>query len=216
MDAAGSADLQEAIERAPYEGVFDPTGLHHEFSSGMHGQKLDLDKIPTDSPLYYNWISSISNFLYSEYDELPQAVVGVARGTNRVALSVAERLQHQTEIIGVESTKAPDGRVYLSAYASKLLFEAEPQSLVVVEDVATSGYNAGLVASAAQRLHIPRVSVLNTWQRRPQLERLAEAGIPYKSMIHEYLPTYSAEDCARTGFCAQGWRLIPYPRAVSA
>ncbi len=74
-------------------GVLDAEGTHHEFVSGMHGRKLDFDTIENEDPLYAEWIGATADYLEEEFRGAPQFIIGVANGTNRVALDVARRFE---------------------------------------------------------------------------------------------------------------------------
>jgi len=192
--------------------VLDPEGTHHEFVSGMHGRKLDFDNIPDSSELYDEWVTTTARWIEDQYGQhMPQAVVGVANGTNRLALDVARRFDGK--MLGLVSEKDPDNdkHLRLSKFTKKILNQLD--FVYVLEDVGTTGSNSVQVAQAArQAIHpydINGAMVLTTWQRRPTLERLEEAGVSYLSVIFEPLPTYTPEACQSEGYCAQGWQFIP-------
>jgi hypothetical protein len=44
-----------------------------------------------------------------------------------------------------------------------------------------------------------------------RLEKLDEAGIPYRAIIDEPLPTFTPDACetVEAGFCYRGWDFIP-------
>lgn len=189
--------------------VMDPEGVHHEFSAGGHGQKLDFDNIPTGSELYNEWVQTAADYIHEEYDELPDVILGVANGTNRVALDVARKFDGA--VFGAVSGKSPENskKLYLPKSTLRLIGGMVPKFVLVLEDVGTTGSNSVQVAEQARATGAKHVEVLDTWQRRPQLERLDEAGIAYRAIINEPLTTYSPEECRESGFCAQGWEFIP-------
>lgn len=190
-------------------GVLDPEAVHHEFVSGMHGRKLDFDTIPIGSPLYVEWINVATNFISSEFPQLPQIIMGVANGTNRVALDIARRFDGQ--VVGAASEKDSQSSkvLKLSPLAGRLVSALEPELVVVIEDVGTTGSNSAQVARHCLESGAQSVEVVTTWQRRPQLEKLEEAGIPYRAIINETLPIFTPEECTDTGYCSQGWQFIP-------
>lgn len=200
------ADLRSNLMEA---GILDPEGVHHEFVSGKHGQKLDFDKIPTGSDLYDQWVQTTAGFIKEEYPRLPGIVIGVANGTNRLAESVAEQLGK--DVAGAVSEKDPNNskKLYLTEEAGRLLTDVHPEFVLVLEDVGTTGSNSVQVAQAVVDAGVPNVEVLTTWQRQTELARLDEADIHYRSMIPEALPTFDPEECVRTGFCARGFEFIP-------
>lgn len=190
-------------------GVLDPDGVHHEFVSGIHGQKLDFDIIPTGSPLYQEWTEIAANFIKQEYSVLPQVIIGVANGTNRVALDTARRFEGK--VFGTVSEKDEQNSkvLRLSEMAGRLITAMKPELVVVIEDVGTTGSNSVQDARHSLAAGAQDVEVVTTWQRRPQLERLMSLGISYRAIIYEPLTTYVADECSSSGFCAQGWQFIP-------
>jgi orotate phosphoribosyltransferase len=190
-------------------GVLEHVGEHSEFASGMHGQKLDFDKIPDGSDLYTEWVDTNVSFIKDQFPNLPEIIVGVANGTNRLALDVARKFNG--DIIGAVSRKdeSDDKKLYLSDVTRKLVRCLRPEFVLVVEDVGTTGSNSVQVAEQLVRARAQRVEVLTTWKRRPHLERLDEAKIPYRAIIDEQLPTYLPAGCKADGFCAEGWKFNP-------
>lgn len=191
-----------------YPDFFDPEGTHHEFVSGLHGQKLDFDTIPNDSELYKEWVDVNARYIADGFDPLPAAILGVANGTNRLALDVARKLD--SRVLGLESEKDPNDsrKLYLSDHAEIAITMVRPELVVVVEDVGTQGTNSVQPAKAARNAGAKHVEVVTTWKRRAQLEKLDEAEIPYRAIIDQELPTYTPEQCRKLGFCALGWDFI--------
>jgi hypothetical protein len=72
-------------------GVLDPPNVHHEFVSGKHGRKLDFDTIDDESDLYKEWVGANVDFISDQFSQIPEVILGVANGTNRLALDVARR-----------------------------------------------------------------------------------------------------------------------------
>jgi len=208
---------------AGHENLLDPVGLHHEFVNGMHGQKVDFDTVPRYvdelnpgsgfDPLYVEWVDINAAFIRSAFPRLPGIILGVANGTNRLAVDVATRLELPNP--GLESEKEGKGSKILVLPARTLaIIQAEkPELVVVTEDVGTTGSNSVQVATQALAAGAQNVAVVVTWKRREQLEELEKAGIEYKAIIDKSLPTFHAIDCVQTGLYAQGWELIPYKKA---
>lgn len=190
-------------------GVLDAPDIHHEFVSGKHGRKLDFDKIETGSELYSEWVDVNEDYIRSEFTETPAVIVGVANGTNRLALDVSRRYDGRT--LGLISSKDPENskRLYLPKLTEEVIKGLLPRFVVVVEDVGTTGSNSVQIAKAVEELGVPEVVVVPTWQRQPALEKLDEADIAYRSIINHTLATYSPEECLESGFCSQGIELVP-------
>jgi orotate phosphoribosyltransferase len=201
--------VEEFRENLLQAGILDPEGTHHEFVSGMHGRKLDFDLIESGTPLYSDWISVNAEYIKQQFDELPEVVLGVANGTNRVAVDTAAELG--SGVVGLVTQKdAQTSKIIsLPEDAQRTIAEAKPKLLVVTEDVGTTGSNSVQAAVAAQEAGAQNVEVVTTWKRRENLERLDEAGIAYRAIINEALVTYGPEECEAEGFCAYGWELIP-------
>ncbi len=192
-------------------GVLDPEGVHHEFVSGMHGRKLDFEAIPDGSDLFDEWADVVAQELRFRYagEQIGRMVLlGVANGTNRLVVPVAERLDDGS--IGLETRKISPKAVRPTESSIEDIHRIQPELAVVIEDAATQGTTAATCVVAARRLGIRRVEVINTWQRRPKLEKLLAIGAVYHSIIFEPLPTLEPEACAAAGYCAQGWDLIDH------
>jgi orotate phosphoribosyltransferase len=86
----------------------------------------------------------------------------------------------------------------------------KPDFVLALEDVGTKGTTSASAVVAARKAGAARAEVLNTWQRRPELEELVGIGAVYSSMIHEDMPTLTAAECRASGYCAQGWELIEH------
>ncbi len=188
-------------------GIVDGEGLHHVFNQGSHGQKIDFDLIDDNSELYDNWVELTAEFIKENYDKMPDVVVGVANGTNRLAISVAEVLGENVEGIVTEK-KEGSKRPVLGDEAAERVRAAEPKMVLVLEDVGTTGTSSFSVCESLKDSGAESIEVLNTWQRNDGLKRLDEEAVKYKSVIKEVLPSYPPEECEKSGFCAKGWKLI--------
>lgn len=189
-------------------GVIDSGQVHHEFNQGLHGRKVDFDKIETASDLFRRWVNLTASSIRDKYTELPDALLGVANGTNRLAEAVAKELGG--EMYALITEKVEQSKPVLNKESSQLVKEKLPKFVLVVEDVGTKGTNSLSAAKSAAQAGVPRVEVLNTWQRNETLELLDEARITYKSVIKKVMPNYTPEDCRTIGYCAQGLKIIPY------
>lgn len=196
------------IEQSGY--VIDPERLHHEFNQGLHGQKADFDNIEEGTELFEQWIDVTVDFIQEEYSELPDAVVGVANGTNRVAKPVAKKLGNGT--IFLETEKQDASKPVLTKEAKLVVEEFQPIFALIIEDVGTRGTNAVSAANSTLAAGVSRIEVLNTFQRAETLPLLDEAGIVYKSMVKRLMPNFTPDECRTLpeGFCRRQWRLIPY------
>lgn len=204
----------EAFRDRIIEGgyVLDAEGMHSEFVSGMHGQKLDFDNVDerTD-PLYHEWIDVQQEFIVDSFPRLPEVILGVANGTNRVAYSLGERFRGDAIPFASRKQEKSSKEIHLPELAKTALHLIRPSLVVVVEDVGTTGSNSVQVARQALENGAQKAVVVTTWKRRPALERLEEAGVEYLAIIDEPLPTFSPEDCVSNpdGFCARDWQFKP-------
>ncbi len=187
------------------EGILDDETIHHEFVSGKHGRKLDFDLIETGSEFYAQWVSAMVQYIKDTYDEQPDVILGVANGANRLAVSVAAGLGGGTVGLMTEKDSPKSSRLHKSVL--DYIGGFKPRFVLVVEDVGTAGTTSATAAQKALEAGAQTASVLNTWQRREHLERLEEAGIDYKSMIVELMPTYEPEECE---YCKSGVELVPH------
>lgn len=196
---------EELKQRILTEGILDDETVHHEFVSGMHGRKIDFDKIPTGSELYRLWVDTCVAFIRENYDTLPDVVLGVANGANRLAVSIAAKLQNET--IGLMSEKQTSRSSQLHKSAEDVIHGYRPNFVLVVEDVGTSGTTSETTAKRALEAGAKHVEVLNTWQRNQKLEKLDGSHIKYRSVIVEMLPNYQPDNCQ---YCKAGSVLVKH------
>lgn len=199
-----SNDIKK-FEKKLVQAVLDPEDCHHEFVSGLHGRKLDFDKIQTGSKLYDQWIDTYVSYITQQYDSLPDVVIGVANGANRLAVSLAAQLGGG--VVGLMSEKTADGAIIFNKSVVDYIQNVQPRFVLIVEDVGTTGGSSAKAAKAAKDLGAIKVAVLNTWQRADTLDALQQEGISHAALITKILPAYSADSC---DLCKDGSRLISY------
>ncbi len=187
--------------------TFDSEGVHHEFNQGLHGKKIDFDKIANGTPLFYEWVELVAEALQN-YPQLPGALVGVANGTNRIVAAVSRKLGNKPLVL--ETVKDKRSGPILTQESRKIIQTEKPAFIVIVEDVGSRGTNSLSVTRSLQEVGATRIEVLNTLQRSQELELLRASGVPYKSILKYVLPTYTANECKKLGYCSRGWKLIPY------
>lgn len=124
-----------------------------------------------------------ADFLRDTYEPLPEVLLGVANGGNRLATAAAKELGGT--VIGLETVKKPKPAkgTELTVRARQVIGLLKPSLAVVVEDVGTTGRTSLTAATAALEAGAERAEVVNTWQRREKLEYLIGAGITYHSII---------------------------------
>lgn len=188
--------------------VIDPEGEHSEFVSGMHGQKVDFDKLDDKDPLYGQWIEIGANYMKGEMlPGLPEFIVGVANGTNRVVHDISKLMRGRVVALESEKDEVDSKVLRLKAVTKQIVRAVRPALAVVFEDVGTTGSNSVQVAEQLLEAGAGDVIVVSTWQRREHLELLEKAGIEHQAIINHPLPTFSPEDCQNdpNGFCARDW-----------
>jgi hypothetical protein len=193
--------------------IFDPKGVHHVFSQGLHGRKIDLDKIKPGTELYDELVYLTVRYTVSSYlDDLPDAVVGIANGTNKLAKDVSDEIGGGTLYL---DTFKHEGLPRLTADSVRKVRRHEPVFAVEVEDVGTTGRNSLPPALQLRQLGVERVEVVHTVQRSETLPMLDAAGVAYSALIKRLEPSYDAQECLSNpeGFCAQGWKTIPYKKS---
>ncbi|GAC1392753.1 MAG: hypothetical protein NVSMB46_09440 [Candidatus Saccharimonadales bacterium] len=188
--------------------VLDPVGVHHEFAYGSHGRKLDFDTILDSTPLYRQWVDVTAETIQNNYSSLPEAVVGVANGTNRLAKDTAEKLG----ILALYTQKTNAREVQLTHDSQTMLHHYLNAFVVVIEDVGTTGSTALTAAKSAKSHGAGTITGLFTWQRQSTLPAFDSHAISYKAIISEELPTYSPDECRVHGYCHDQWELIPRKR----
>ena len=208
------AEAVETFKKHIIEGgILDPKDVHHEFVSGLHGRKLDFDSIEADSPLFSEWIAVTTAALKELYSpERLQNVVlaSVANGTNRVVPLVAESLGNGASYLLTEKSSPKSARLVAEAAAS--MPELKDRFFVVLEDVGTKGTTSASVVLALRETGAKDIEVLNTWQRREQLEELVAVDVPHHAVIKDMLPTYTPEECQAEGLCAAGAKFIEHAK----
>ncbi len=190
-------------------GALTPEGIHHEFVGGAHGRKLDFDSFPSDSSLFEEWVEVNAREVHKLYVTQGVgrlALVSVAEGTDRLVPIVAAEVGHG--VVAVITEKVTAKSVRLTKPAREVLRAIRPATAVALEDVGTAGTTSASAVTDLRQVGVPRVEVLNTWQRQVRLPRLEEIGAAYNSIIKEVLPTLVPKDCTEKGYCAQGWQLI--------
>lgn len=195
-------------------GVLDPEGVvHHEFVSGNHGRKLDFDKILTDSDFYIEWVSVYARAIRAAYsDRLPDALVGIANGANRLSESVAHLLGGK--VLGLTTEKVDAKTVKLDDEARDAIQSGNVRFALTIEDVGTTGGTTSTAVVDLREAGVGRIESVNFWQRNGTLPRLDDLRIPYSAVILDPLPMFSPEDCpvVEGGYCREGVELIPHGR----
>lgn len=209
-------EFKAAIIESGY--VLDPEGIHHEFAQGDHGQKLHFDQIPTDSPLFEQWIEVLAESIFTEYpieDHLREdlVLVSVANGTNRVVPALAESIDARTRYALTE--KVSPTEVSLTNQGRRIISSRHCFALII-EDVGTTGNTTATAVESARSAGAPVVEALVTWQRKEKMTRLIGINAVHHAVIDSVLPTFSPQECRQNkkdGFCARGWELIERAKA---
>ena len=208
-------DIQSLKERIMEDSiqVMDVDGMHHEFVSGMHGQKLDFDKILTGTDFYIQWVSLYARAIKQIYgDVYPAAIVGIANGANRLAKSIAPLISDDMIVLSTEKVDAKT--VKLTEDSVEILKSQSIESVLIVEDVGTTGSTTVTAVHDLKDKGVKKIEALNGWVRTESLVRLDEIGLPYYALIHDVLPVFSPDDCERDeeGFCKRGFEFVPHAK----
>ncbi len=201
--------LERMIMAEP--GVYDPPNVHHEFAGGGHGRKLSLIEIDQNSPTYILMIETEAETIKNLYYPLPDVLVGMANSANRIASDTSKYLG----ITALETEKNELGNIVPTFLARLALKKIEPEFMLVIEDVGTTGSSvAKFINNLQSKYDVPSIEVLFTWLRQPELPILKRKNIPYSTVINHPLKTYSsAKECYEDplGYCANGIQLISRP-----
>lgn len=197
--------LEDLRSRILSEGVLDGEDIHHEFVSGVHGRKIDMDKIETGSEFYQQWIDACVQYIRDTYEKPPEMIIGVANGANRLALSIAAGLGDG--VVGLITEKETSKSSKFHKTVEDFIAGHKPGFVLVVEDVGTAGTTSATACQKALDAGAQNVEVLNTWQRSETLAKLDEAGMKYRSMIHEPMPNYQPDECE---YCKSGVKLVEH------
>lgn len=204
-------DFRERVLTDPV-GVLDPEGVvHHEFVSGNHGRKLDFDKIETDTDFYIDWVSIYARAIRARYQgRLPDALVGIANGANRLSESVAHLVGRS--VLGLTTVKLDAKTVRLDDAALEAIEGGGVRFALTIEDVGTTGSTTATAIDHLREVGVSRIEAITTWQRNPSLPKLDALRVPYSSMIPEPLPMFAPGECMShpLGLCAQGVPLVEH------
>ena len=193
-------------------GVLDQDGVHHEFVTGVHGQKLDFDKIKTHSDFYIQWVCVYARAVRAIYAdaELPDAIVGIANGANRLAHSISAFLGDR--VISLETEKIDDKSVRLTFDSIEKIENNKIDSILIIEDVGTSGSTVATAVDDLLKHGISNIAAINFWQCTKTLQKLDKMGIGYYAAIDDVLPTFEPDKCKTdpNGFCKREFVFIPH------
>jgi len=191
------------------EYLIDPEGVHHEFSQdhGLHGQKIDCDKIPDNSEIFESWVDVNVAAIKRLFPNRPNVLLSVDSGTNRLVAPVAKRVGYGA--VALMTKKVSKNQVELDDEAKARIGAMQDPNIVVLEDVASEGTSSASAVRECRALGSDAI-VLNTIQRSTRLIRLDEIGAKYYPIVLKLLPNYTPEECRSIGYCAAGWELIPH------
>jgi len=196
------------------EGIRDPAGTHHEFSQGMHGLKWDFDDIPDDSELFHEWVGISADFIVDNYEILPNVLLAIANGTNRVVRPVTEILGGG--VIALETEKKPGSKseIIIPPKARLIIAKLINPFVLKIDDVGTTGASIASAGLKVRKINpSAHLEALVTLKRSLTLPHLDKIDVPYKSIIDEPEEDYTKEDCEDHGYCAdENQTLIPYKK----
>lgn len=207
----------EAAEFREYiiEELRDPEGIHHEFSQGLHGRKIEFEGIPVGGEKHSNWVDlNIIATRRLHPGRLPEVVLGIDSGTNDVVEPIAKGLGRG--VTALKTVKISKNQVELDPEAQACIQAMKPMEVQIVEDVATRGTASASAVLSCRAAGVKIVTVLNTVQRAGSLGRLDEIGAEYHSIIDIPERDFTAEQCLvePEGYCARGWDLILHGASV--
>jgi len=206
-------DFRDRIMDDP-TGVLDKVGVeHHEFASGNHGRKLDFNKITTDSDFYIDWVAIYARAIVASYpNNLPDALIGIANGANRLSESIAHLLGKQ--VLGLTTQKINTTSVRLNEEAIDAMKVYNVQFALTIEDVGTTGGTTATAVQHLQDIGIERIESFNGWQRNSSLPYLDQLDIPYNALIVHPLRMFTPEACHTdpTGYCHNNIPLIAHDK----
>ena len=189
----------------------DPEGVHHEFSQGLHGIKIEMGLIVPGSPEYEQWVDLNTIAIKKLHpQDLPNVLLGIDSGTNGVVRSIAEQLNHGVRAL--KTRKISKNQVELDEEALAYLMSKQDLTVKIIEDVATRGTASASAVLACRATGVKVADVLNTVERTGKLVRLDEIGAEHRSILDIPEQDYTKEECNTepAGYCARGWKLIPH------
>jgi hypothetical protein len=207
---AALAAFKERVYNDPV-GILDAPDVHHEFASGHHGRKLDYDKIERNTDFYIEWVALYARTILDHYgNDLPDILVGIANGANRLSVDVAGLLG--AEVLGLQTRKTDGKTVVLDDASATVLKTKQAGFVLLIEDVGTTGGTCATAAEDVRKYGVKRIESVCFHQRSQGLPRLEAIKVPYWAVLLDPLPTFSAEACRSLpeGYCAHGVKLIAH------
>ncbi len=200
-------------EKLDEEGIVT-TGRHHVFSQGLHGQKVDFDRIASGSLLDDEWTQvNVRAFRQAHPYIRSQFLVSIANGTIDLVNGMTREMRG--DVTALHTVKDPeDNMPYLSKEAVEIIAGLDvirKPELTLVEDTSSTGRKTAFVARQIRKVNPDvHLEVQTTFQRQEVLPELDDLEISYHAIIKEILPTYTQDECRKIGFCALGEIPIPY------
>lgn len=195
-------------------------GVHHEFTSGVHGEKLDFEVVKRGTPTWQRWVELNSAMVKQCFpDRMPPILISIANGTNELTDDIANELNrhgnYEDRVFTGHTEKLTfeDGRklVQLTDEARRVIAHILPDAAVEIDDVATSGSTTAMPVESLRRAGIEELQVVYTWLRSVSLPCLDALMVPYRGIIDNHpIPDYTPAECERVGLCMQEIPLIPY------
>ncbi len=199
---------------------------HHEFTTGLHGEKLDFDVIAPGTPEWGMWVQ-LSAAETRQLFSGPSApcLVSLANGTLEVTEAIAAELNthgnydDQVLVAHTEKFVVNDQKIVrLTEAAKRLIAYYGIEQALEIDDAATTGSTTAMPIPKLREFGMEDIRVLYAWLRNPRLPYLDEQNVPYYGLIDgHYLPDFSPEECRDHGFCAEDppRPLIPYGGSTS-
>lgn len=194
--------------------VYNPHGPHHEFKDGGHGYKVDMEQIPPGSELFVDLVDTSANLIYERLGRIPSVIISVANGGHQWADAIGDKFGDDVKVLHTE--KNGHGQAVLGFLSRCALRHAEPEELLIVDDLGTTGASIMPVYKQVNfgsklRYRIPHQSVFYVATRKPYLTYLKRNMVPYDTAVNLDVPTFSNEgscDSEPEGLCHKGVELI--------
>lgn len=186
---------------------------HHEFTTGVHGEKLNFDLITPGSAEWRQWTELNASMIRQLYSDCqPPVLVSIADGTIDITEATALELNrfgnYEDEVRVAHTEKLVDDTgnktVRLTEAAKQLLAYFGIQQAIEIDDAATTGSTTAMPVPKLREFGVSDIRVLYAWLRNRHLPHLDDLNVPYYGIVDgHYLPDYSPADCRDHGFCAE-------------
>lgn len=211
-------DPRRVYRRAVLHAGVKDDGIHHEFVSGLHGEKLDFDRVyqRRRSPTYLLGLVLKGQLIHDISPNDRIGIVGIANGATQHAVDLSRYMQFRYPYLSdspLVTTKRIEGQqkiVELTSESHHTLGSQSIDTVVLDDDVGTTGSSTAQPVPDLLNIGFDDIFAAYDWIRSDHLPYLDELGVPAYGLIEEVLPNFTPSQCNEVGLCMQGLELVRY------